>query len=129
MVVTALMFAASVVLTQIPDLERLRWHARVVLLFADITSNPAFQKQKELLEHSARELVERDVKVFQIIGSLPPNSTLRSQFHIADSPFAIVLIGKDGGRKLRETKPVEPSELFQLIDSMPMRKNEMGQRQ
>ena len=39
-----------------------------------------------------------------------------------------VLIGKDGGVKLRQEELVRPAELFALIDSMPMRKHEMGRR-
>lgn len=41
------------------------------------------------------------------------------------TPFLAVLIGKDGGVKLRETSPVETDRLFNLIDSMPMRQREM----
>ena len=39
-----------------------------------------------------------------------------------------MLIGKDGGVKLRQEEPISVADLFALIDSMPMRKQEMGQR-
>jgi len=32
-----------------------------------------------------------------------------------------VLVGKDGGMKLRETRPVSAEALLLLIDRMPMR--------
>ncbi len=127
MLVTILLFAATVVLNQTPDLEQLRWHNRVLLLFADDPTTPELQKQKAVLEKAADGLAERDVEVYRITGSLPQNTTLRLKFGI-DKPFAVVLIGKDGGRKLRATKPVNASELFALIDNMPMRKDEMTRR-
>ena len=41
--------------------------------------------------------------------------------------FTFILLGKDGTEKLRRLgKVVSPQELFQLIDSMPMRKAEMA---
>ena len=40
----------------------------------------------------------------------------------------VLLIGKDGGVKLRSTEPVSTDELFALIDSMPMRRREMEER-
>ena len=42
--------------------------------------------------------------------------------------FRVVLIGKDGGVKLRQEEPISVADLFALIDSMPMRKQEMRQR-
>ncbi len=128
MLLTSLLFAATVVLSQTPDLGQLQWHSRILLLFADDPGSLELHRQKAMLEQAAPGLAERDVKVYQIIGSLPQNTALlRSKFGV-DKPFAVVLIGKDGGRKLRATKPVEASELFGLIDSMPMRRNEITRR-
>jgi hypothetical protein len=39
-----------------------------------------------------------------------------------------VLIGKDGGEKLRRTTPLSPEELFAIVDAMPMRRAEMRER-
>ena len=40
----------------------------------------------------------------------------------------MVLIGKDGGEKLRSHEIVSPETLCRLIDSMPMRQEEMRER-
>ena len=40
-------------------------------------------------------------------------------------PFSIILIGLDGGIKLRQQELLTAKELFRIIDSMPMRKAEM----
>jgi hypothetical protein len=36
-------------------------------------------------------------------------------------PGKVILVGKDGGKKMEQTGQVVPSELFALIDKMPMR--------
>jgi len=40
----------------------------------------------------------------------------------------VILIGKDGELKLRKELPVELSEIFSVIDAMPMRQREMRER-
>ena len=42
--------------------------------------------------------------------------------------FEVLLIGKDGGVKLRRDKPVAAFEITALIDTMPMRQDEMRRR-
>ena len=54
--------------------------------------------------------------------------SVRNQFDIAKSKFTLVLVGKDGGVKLRRDGHVKMADIFDLIDSMPMRQNEMRQR-
>jgi hypothetical protein len=43
----------------------------------------------------------------------------------ANEAFEIILIGLDGGIKLRKNDIVSREELFSIIDAMPMRRNEM----
>jgi len=38
----------------------------------------------------------------------------------------VVLIGKDGGEKLRSAQPITAERLFATIDAMPMRQSETG---
>ena len=42
-----------------------------------------------------------------------------------DQPLRILLIGKDGGIKYESKRSVSLIQLFELIDSMPMRQDEM----
>lgn len=49
-------------------------------------------------------------------------------FRIPPDLFTVMLIGKDGGIKLSQTSPVTNTELFELIDAMPMRRQEMRER-
>jgi len=39
--------------------------------------------------------------------------------------FSVVLIGKDGGEKLRRDSFLSTRELFAFVDAMPMRRAEM----
>ncbi|MEL6844299.1 MAG: DUF4174 domain-containing protein, partial [Bacteroidota bacterium] len=53
---------------------------------------------------------------------------LRDRYQVSRKDFVAILIGKDGGRKLRrEGNVLEEPDLFPLIDSMPMRQREMRQ--
>ena len=61
--------------------------------------------------------------------STPAADVLRKQLRLMTSQFVVVLIGKDGGEKLRRTHRVDLGEIFALIDAMPMRRQEMRERQ
>ncbi|MFC0408148.1 DUF4174 domain-containing protein [Roseomonas elaeocarpi] len=124
------------------ELDGYRWRSRVLLLFAD-GENSALKRQRELLDVARPSLRERDMAVLAVVGNGPvealfgPEATapgtpapdaaaLRRSFGVpAPSPFAALLIGKDGGVKWRAERPAEPEELFALIDTMPMRRDEM----
>jgi len=67
---------------------------------------------------------DRDM-VFLAAGPGAVSSQLVKKFGVpADKPV-VLLVGKDGGRKLSSEKVVGPDEIFPLIDSMPMRRREM----
>jgi len=40
----------------------------------------------------------------------------------------VVLVGKDGGEKLRRGAAVDIDEIFSVIDAMPMRQREMEEK-
>ena len=92
------------------DLAAHQWKHRVVVLQAPNAADAVYQKQLVLFAERKQEMAERDIVVL-------------SQFDSAD--FQAVLIGKDGGRKREQAVPIDPDDLFALIDSMPMRQAEM----
>lgn len=47
--------------------------------------------------------------------------------HEHDEKFSAVLVGLDGTEKKRWTGPVDPRELFAIVDEMPMRQQETGE--
>jgi len=45
-----------------------------------------------------------------------------------DKDFEVILVGLDGSIKLRQNTPISNDKLFELIDSMPMRQQEMRRK-
>jgi hypothetical protein len=115
-------------------LEALRWEKRAFVVFAHDKAAAA----RQLAALPTRGLVERDMVVLLVSGEgtvrasgaamdeTPSPEALRRQFEVApDVPFVALLVGKDGGVKVRETAPISAAALFGLIDGMPMRQQEM----
>ena len=103
-------------------LDEYRWTNRPVLLFAPSEQDEAYRLQMETLAADKSGLVERDIVVLSDVGALG-RSQLREVLQI--DGFEIILIGKDGGVKLRSKTPISVEELHSLIDAMPMRRREM----
>ncbi|MHC5826161.1 MAG: DUF4174 domain-containing protein, partial [Nostoc sp.] len=53
---------------------------------------------------------------------------LRNRFRVNKENFRVILVGKDGGVKRSDTTPVKATAIFEQIDAMPMRQQEMQQR-
>lgn len=113
---------APVPAENVDNLNEFKWIKRPLLVFSDSPLNPDFLRQMALLEEGAAQLAERDVVV--IIDTDPDaRSALREEMR--PRGFALVLIGKDGGVKLRKPLPWNVRELSRGIDKMPMRQEEM----
>ena len=121
------------------DLDSLRWKNRVLVLFSPSESDASFQAQKKGLASSAQGVSERDLVIMEILEqglSRAENQLLseksvqdiRKRFGLQTGTFQVLLIGKDGGVKLRSSEPVSMKDLFGLIDSMPMRRQEMDSK-
>jgi hypothetical protein len=121
------------------DLDEYRWKNRLVLIFAPSNEYRFYLEQKSEFEVKSDELEDRDIIVFELleagisrIAEIPLNneqqSLLRKKFEVIDD-FVFILIGKDGTVKLRAKEPVSTNDLFSLIDSMPMRKEEMRRKE
>lgn len=107
------------------DLQDFLWQARPLVIFADAEADPAFQRQIELLASRPEDLAERDVVV--IVDTDPAGgSELRER--LRPRGFMLVLIGKDGGVKLRKPFPWDVRELSRVIDKSPIRQQEIRDR-
>lgn len=116
-------------MAQTPNLDALRWNSRVLLLFAPDANDHQLIQHKQMLGNQLAGLKDRDLKIFEITGHSGTDEQLRDKFHVKADSFAVVLIGKDGSKKLKHSEPTDPNNVFKFIDSMPMRKDEMRQRQ
>jgi hypothetical protein len=112
-------------MSTLPDLDRLKWQSRVLVVFAPGEDDARLKRENELVEAQQDGFLERDLKVYRILGDAPDAERLRAKLEVEKKPFAVVLVGKDGSVKLRKSEPLHPDELFRVIDRMPMRKREM----
>lgn len=124
-------------------LRSMQDHIRPLLVFAP-SATPLVIEQLQALTHSIPDLRDRDVLIVPlllnedhkpigavltpaIIGSMSAaeQAAARRRFHIQPNKFTVILIGKDGGEKLRSHTPISLDTLRSTIDAMPMRQEEM----
>jgi len=148
-----MLFPCAVALAVIPALSlgvsqsrntlaSLRHDYRPLLVFGAPQSEQVVAQVKLLAEHVG-ELKERQVVVAPVrsgedepaawtmfpaeeVVTLEPGeeAAARRRFHVAEGEFVVILIGKDGGEKLRSQTPVTMERLMKVIDAMPMRQKE-----
>lgn len=115
-------------------LEKHQWNDRVILIFSNDKSSSELEKQVDLLQKEKVGLEERKLKIYQFAESdfkfgfddSWKKSTLNlKRFFDKEESFKIVLIGLDGGIKLKQNTILTPEKLFAIIDGMPMRKREI----
>lgn len=138
--VAAMLFLACGLGTSAADeeghgMQNFVWKNRPVVVVAPAADDPLLTDQVARLSSRAPALAERDMVVITVADSdvrvdgKPASGiyadALRARFGIMRGERAVLLIGKDGGVKLRRDTSVAPEELFALIDSMPMRRREM----
>ena len=120
-------------------LEDYRWKNRLILAFAPSPMDPSYKELEQEIAVQAEEINDRDILFFRILetgetqsGNSSVNALsdgyLRKKFSIRPGSFTVLLIGKDGGVKLRRGGGVELDEIFSLIDTMPMRQREMKEK-
>ena len=96
---------------------------RLIVVVAWPNDPRVTQQHAALAQHEAA-MRERDVVVQDMT---PDEASLdRSEWGVNKrADFTVLLVGKDGRVKLRREQPVAASEITALIDTMPMRQNEM----
>ena len=103
------------------ELSRYLWKNRIILTFADDEDHPDLIKLKVEMKENNCEILNRDLLHFHFSNDgKTGNLTTKN-----DQSFRILLIGKDGGIKYESNQYVSLIQLFKLIDSMPMRQDEM----
>ena len=96
---------------------------REIWLFTPDADNASFITQKSALTDAAG-LNERDILVHEVVGA-KGNQTIFKKYKASAKNFTFILIGKDGGVKLRANEPISKEKLYRTVDDMPMRKSEM----
>ena len=99
-----------------------------------------YQEQLKEFRNSVEELIDRKIIFYKIIGDDfelidYENSELNNSGKISGQltekilnkkeNFEVILVGLDGGLKLQQTEILIKEDLFKIIDSMPMRRDEL----
>ena len=117
------------------DLKDYQWKNRILVLFDEEIDTPPLQSQLKAFAVDQEALTDRNLIIFLITEngvyddggeSVALNAErLRNNLGIEKDFTGTVLIGKDGGVKLKKEFHVDPETIFTLIDGMPMRRSEM----
>ena len=115
------------------ELTEFKWKNRVLLIIDTNDNLPDRDLQVTEFVTRPNEMEERDLVLFVCTGKeVLDKNGLKTDINpdkISYGEFqGVILIGKDGGVKLRKKFIVEPKEIFDLIDQMPMRRSEMKNR-
>lgn len=110
-----------------PSLAALRWEKRVLLVSAAGEGDPLLREQRHIIRRWRAGADDRDLIVVEIIGDRVAGVTdtaasLRRLHRIPATGFAVALVGKDGGTKLRDRRAITAAVLEETIDAMPMRR-------
>ncbi len=122
------------------SMDRFLWTHRPLLIFAPSAEAPDARAWLAAVRRENAGFLERDMVFIEVYGDdrasldgrrLPAGvgRQLRKRYAVADGELLVVLVGKDGGEKLRTSEDADFEKIFDLIDSMPMRRQEIRQRQ
>ncbi|WP_224483565.1 DUF4174 domain-containing protein [Robertkochia aurantiaca] len=116
------------------NLETYKWKNRLLLIFPQQNIIPTQSEQYKAFQATPEKIRDRDILIFtltteQVYLFEDKTEISREQvikkLDLESPPPMLVLIGKDGGIKYRSRKLVDPLIIYELIDSMPMRQQEM----
>jgi hypothetical protein len=111
-------------------LDDLQWENRIVLYFPSENIEdyePTDSLKREILERKLAYFIFGDEVISNKSGTLAPSyiDKLRSQYQLGSKKEGWVLIGLDGGVKLKKEESLDWELIFKTIDAMPMRQSEI----
>lgn len=125
----ALLLLAIVAVEATPPstIATMKWHRRVLLVSAPSADDAALREQRRIIAGWKAEGDDRDLSMVEVvddivIGATDTAASLRQRYRLPASGFMAILIGKDGGAKLRSRSPVAAAVLETTIDAMPVRR-------
>lgn len=126
------------------DVERLalstyRWSRRLLVVAAPKASDERVRKQLAGIDANRKAFAARDMTLLLLYEEDASTAAgkrvakddaerVRRELGIAAGEFAVRLVGKDGGVKRSADRPVPMREIYEQIDQMPMRRQEMRER-
>ena len=118
------------------NLSQHLWKNRVILIVSE--DNAAFERQILAFKANEKGMNERSLIVYHLKSDeykqIMPQSDVQKSTNLFEKykqvnvSFEVILIGLDGGIKLRQKDFLSCEKLFAIIDSMPMRSSELKSR-
>ncbi len=135
--VLVILFSAMAIQSKPDDQKKwtladFKWKYRLIIIQCPDEKTAETLEIKLLKE--AVGIKERDILYFipgeKIKTNFPkplssPGQWLERQFALKGKEFTVYLVGKDGGIKLAKNDRLDIAEIFETIDQMPMRIQEM----
>lgn len=121
------------------DLTEHQWKDRLILILTPDTTKSLYKKQLKELYSDPEGLEDRRLVIYKVLPneflrddrpdeSWQESEALYQEYKRDEGEFEILLIGLDGGVKLRQNTFISKEKLFARIDQMPMRQRELRQR-
>ncbi|MBT8362966.1 MAG: DUF4174 domain-containing protein [Desulfobacterales bacterium] len=116
----------------VENISEFEWQKRIILILSERSTDDDIA----LLQHADDEIRDRHIYWFVLQGKrvisnypgqLDQKFVLETKKYFRNDGNNVLLIGKDGGIKNRSSS-LELGTLFALIDTMPMRQAEIGDR-
>jgi len=118
------------------DLSKYRWKNRLIISLISESGYSESQQQSKNRDIELNGWNERDLVLIELgpnniikINGISKNNmnseNLKNYFSAEKYSYLSIILGKDGNEKLRSQKAISNKTIFELIDSMPMRKQEI----
>lgn len=126
-VLLALVISSSV-MSQ--NFDEFVWKNRLIIIESESKNTKLYQDQMAILAGDKKGLLERKLIIFSLFHNGYTKDFQSQTLPYKNQPkhirsFSLSLIGLDGGVKLNKTEITSLDTLFDLIDSMPMRRREL----
>jgi hypothetical protein len=115
------------------NLSKHQWNDRLILIISTLQGNKKAVEQLLYLKNNQESLKERKVFIYHIFNDgycvnlssevKEPVTSLE-----VDEEFKVMLVGLDGSEKYSSHIPQKASVFFSIIDSMPMRIDEIKRK-
>lgn len=112
------------------NLDSHRWNDRVIIISADEANSKLAESQFNILKAEKDKLKDRKIVIYKCISNNcifyngeEVSKTIKMDVSIKG--FETVLVGLDGRQKFKSKKVENPSVFLNLIDTMPMRRQEL----
>ncbi|TBN15608.1 DUF4174 domain-containing protein [Hyunsoonleella pacifica] len=112
------------------NLDKHLWENRVIVISADKKNETRATEQFNILKTEKDRLTDRRLVVYKCIGDICKYYDFKKDAKVVLvdkklTGFNVVLLGLDGGKKFNSNKVENANVFFNLIDKMPMRRQEL----